>query len=379
LGHFRSFGNAGRVTGMGLGAVLAGLLAGCTKAAPPAAGFQAMPVQVQAVSLSSVPSSDSYVSTIKSRRSATIAPQVDGRLTKILVKSGEQVKSGQLLMEIDPLKQVATVESQQGTEQQLRAVFEYNQTDVARQKQLFEQGIISKQAYDQAVQSFENAKGALGSAAALTNTQKQQLAYYEVRAPFAGTVGDIPVHVGDYVSPSSPNPVTLTTIDENQELEAYIYVPTERAGQVKMGLPVDLMDTTGTVLARSSIYFVSPEVDNGLQGILAKAPIPRTAQRLRNGQMVNARITWSSDQTATVPVLAVTRIGGQTFVYVAAAKGAGYAAHQVSVTLGEPVGNVYPVLAGLRPGDRVILSGIQFLQEGVPVQPLGPAAGQAGN
>jgi len=379
LGHFRSFGNAGRVTGMGLGAVLAGLLAGCTKAAPPAAGFQAMPVQVQAVSLSSVPSSDSYVSTIKSRRSATIAPQVDGRLTKILVKSGDQVKSGQLLMEIDPLKQVATVESQQGTEQQLRAVFEYNQTDVARQKQLFEQGIISKQAYDQAVQSFENAKGALGSAAALTNTQKQQLAYYEVRAPFAGTVGDIPVHVGDYVSPSSPNPVTLTTIDENQELEAYIYVPTERAGQVKMGLPVDLMDTTGTVLARSSIYFVSPEVDNGLQGILAKAPIPRTAQRLRNGQMVNARITWSSDQTATVPVLAVTRIGGQTFVYVAAAKGAGYAAHQVSVTLGEPVGNVYPVLAGLRPGDRVILSGIQFLQEGVPVQPLGPAAGQAGN
>ena len=379
MGHFRKIRNAGRVTGMGLGAVLAGLLAGCTKAAPPVAGFQAMPVQVQAVSLSSVPSSDSYVSTIKSRRSATIAPQVDGRLTKILVKSGDQVKSGQLLMEIDPLKQVATVESQQGTEQQLRAVFEYNQTDVERQKQLFEQGIISKQAYDQAVQSFENAKGALGSAAALTNTQKQQLAYYEVRAPFAGTVGDIPVHVGDYVSPSSPNPVTLTTIDENQELEAYIYVPTERAGQVKMGLPVDLMDTTGTVLARSNIYFVSPEVDNGLQGILAKAPIPRTAQRLRNGQMVNARITWSSDQTATVPVLAVTRIGGQTFVYVAAAKGAGYAAHQVSVTLGEPVGNVYPVLAGLRPGDRVILSGIQFLQEGVPVQPLGPAAGQAGN
>jgi len=165
LGHFGRIRNAGRVTGVG--AALAGLLVGCTlagcsKAAPPAAGFQAMPVQVQAVSLSRVPSSDTYVSTIKSRRSATLAPQVDGRLTKILVRSGDQVKAGQLLMEIDPLKQVATVESQQGTEQQLRAVFEYNQTDVERQKQLFEQGIISKQAYDQAVQSFENAKGALG-------------------------------------------------------------------------------------------------------------------------------------------------------------------------------------------------------------------------
>jgi hypothetical protein len=91
---------------------------------------------------------------------------------------------------------------------------------------------------------------------------------------------------------------------------------------------------------------------------------------------VNARITWSTAQTATVPVLAVTRIGGQSFVYVAAPRGSGYAAHQVLVTLGEPVGNLYPVLAGLRTGDKVILSGIQFLQEGVPVQPMeapGPA------
>jgi RND family efflux transporter MFP subunit len=374
------FSKTRRTLGWALTGVVAALLAGCTKVAPPAAPPQAMPVQVQPVTLTGVPSTDTYVSTIKSRRSATLAPQVDGRLTKILVKSGDQVKAGQMLMEIDPLKQVATVESQQGTEQQLRAVFEYNQTDVERQKKLFEQGIISKQAYDQAVQSFQNAKGALDSAAALTHTQKEQLAYYEVRAPFAGTVGDIPVHVGDYVSPSSPNPVTLTTVDEIKELEAYIYLPAERAGQVKMGLPVDLLDTDGTVLAHSRINFVSPEVDNGLQGILAKAPIPQSAAKLRNQQMVNARITWSTDQKPTVPVLAVTRVGGQSFVYVAAPQGAGFAAHQVAVTLGEPVGNVYPVLAGLGRGDRVILSGIQFLQEGVPVQPLGPApAPTAGN
>ena len=78
------------------------------------------------------------------------------------------------------------------------------------------------------------------------------------------------------------------------------------------------------MLAHSNIYFVSPEVDNGLQGILAKAPIPKSAERLRNEQIVNARITWSTSKTPTVPVLAVTRIGGQTFVYVAAAKDSGY-------------------------------------------------------
>jgi RND family efflux transporter MFP subunit len=288
------------------------------------------------------------------------------------VKSGDQVKAGQLLMEIDPLKQVATVEAQAGTEQQQKAVYQYNQADMARQEQLYKDGIISKQAYDQAVQSLQNSKGAFDSAAAQTHTQREELAYYQIRAPFAGIVGDIPVHQGDYVSSTT----TLTTVDENKDLEAYIYLPTQRAAEVKNGLAVDLLDESGKVLEQTNLDFVSPEVDNDLQGILVKAAIPTPSERLRNGQIVNARLTWSTAKAATVPVLAVTRIGGQTFVYVAAAKGSGYSAHQVSVTLDEPVGNVYPVLAGLRPGDRVILSGIQFLQEGVPVQPIeAPPAG----
>jgi RND family efflux transporter MFP subunit len=357
---------------------LAVALAGCMKAAPQSAAPapQAMPVAVQPVSLNAIASSDTYVSTIKSRRSATLQPQVDGNLTKILVKSGDAVKAGQLLMQIDPLKQVATVEAQQGTEQQQKAVYQYNQADLARQEQLFKDGIISKQAYDQAVQASQNSKGALDAASAQTNTQRQQLAYYQIRAPFAGVVGDIPVHLGDYVSTTT----VLTTVDENSDLEAYIYIPTDRAAQVRNGLAVDLLDESGKVLTHSSIYFVSPEVDNGLQGILAKAPIPKTGERLRNGQIVNARITWGTTQTATVPVLAVTRIGGQTFVYVAAPRGSGYSAHQVAVNLGEPVGNLYPVLDGLKTGDRVILSGIQLLQEGVPVQPMeGPPAAHGGS
>ena len=369
----QSYSNGVRAAQWALAGLVVAGLAGCEKPAPPPQQQGPMPVQVQAVSLNTVPISETYVSTIKSRRSATMQPQVDGNLTKILVKSGDAVKAGQVLMEIDPLKQMATVQSQQGTEQQQKAVYQYNQSDVVRQKQLYEQGIISKQAYDQAVQSFDNSKGALDSASALTNTQKEELAYYDIRAPFAGIVGDIPVHLGDYVSPTT----TLTTVDENADLEAYIYLPTERASQVKIGLPVDLLDEGGKVLAHSNIYFVSPQVDNGLQGILAKAPIPKSGERLRNGQMVNARITWSTNKAPTVPVLAVVRIGGQTFVYVATPKGQGYVAHQASVTLGEPVGFLYPVLDGLKTGDQVILSGIQQLQEGVPVQPLG-AAGPAG-
>ncbi len=324
-----------------------------------------MPVQVSLVADSAVATTDTYVSTIKSRRSSTMQPQVDGNLTRIFVKSGDVVKAGQVLMQIDPLKQVATVQAQQGTEQQQKSTYEYNQADLARQKALFEAGVISKQAYEIAVQAAGNSRGALDSAAALTNTQRQQLAYYQIRAPFAGVVGDIPVHVGDYVSAAT----VLTTVDQNDDLEAYIYVPTERAAQVRTGLAVDLLDTAGNLLAHSIIDFISPQVDNGLQSVLAKASVPASTH-LRNQQLVNARVTFATNQVPTVPVLAVTRIGGQSFIYVAVPKGNGYSAHLTTVNLGEPIGNIYPVKSGLKLGDRIILSGTQFLQEGMPVQPL---------
>jgi len=352
-------------------AVCAGIclsFAGCKSAPPPVAATpQAMPVKVAPVSLAPVPNTDTYVATIKSRRSATMQPQVDGNITRIYVKSGDAVKAGQVLMQIDPLKQLATVQQQQGTEAQKKAVYQYNQSEVERQRKLFEAGVTSKQAYDQAVQAYQNSKGDFDSSVAQTNTQKQQLAYYQIRAPFAGIVGDIPVHLGDYVSATT----MLTTVDENADLEAYVYIPTERAAEVKMGLPVEIVDTDGTTIVKTSIDFLSPQVDNGLQGILVKARVPRTSQRLRNGQLVKARVTWNSKPVPTVPVLAVTRVGGQAFVYVATAKGDGYSAHQVPVNLGETQGNTYPVLSGLNPGDRVIISGLQFLQEGAPVKPMG--------
>lgn len=347
-------------------ATLAAALAGCNEA-PKAASPQmhAMPVQVSPVALSPVATGDTYVATVKSRRSATMQPQVDGNLTKILVHSGDSVHAGQLLMQIDPLKQVAAVQQQAGTQAQSQALYQFNQRELARQKGLFDAGIISKQAFDTATQNFENSKAALQAQSAGTATQRQQLAYYQIRAPFAGIVGDIPVHLGDYVSSTT----VLTTVDENSGLEAYIYVPTERASQVHQGLPVEILDSAGNLLTRSTISFLSPQVDNGIQGILAKADIPASSH-LRNLQVVNARVIWSTQPRPTVPVLAVQRIGGESFVYVAQAAGQGFTAHLIPVQLGQAEGNLYPVLGGLQPGQKVIVSGLQFIGEGAPVQPL---------
>lgn len=346
---------------------------GCkeNKAAAPPAGMQAMPVRTVPVTMSPVPQSSEYEATIKSRRSATLVPMVQGTITQIRVASGDHVKAGQVLMEIDPQLQMATVASARATELQKKAVYEYNVIEVERQQKLFEAGVTSRDAYDQARQAFDNSKADYESSVELRKTQEAQLAYYTIRAPFDGVVGDIPVHVGDLVSPAMSPATVLTTVDENKDLEAYIYIPTERSSQVRNGLEVELMDNSGKLLQTSKIDFVSAEVDSTLQGILAKAPVRVTPDILRNAQLIKARVIWATTPMAVVPVLAVTRQGGQSFVFLVRQQGAQFVAQEVAVTLGDTVGNSYSVSAGLKAGDKVIVSSTQFLVNGMPVIPLG--------
>src|SRR5246127_1644201 len=212
------------------------LSTGCSNTEAKQPAPQAMPVKTETINLTPVPRVDEYVATIKSRRSASIQPQVDGSLTRILVKSGDHVRAGQVLMTIDPLKQQATVDQQRSTEAQKKATLDYNQNEVERQRKLYEGGVSSKRDYELALQAYQNSKADWEASTAARVTQQRQLAYYNLRAPFSGVVGDIPVHIGDYVSPQT----LLTTVDENAELEAYIFIPTERAADIHMGLPVQI-------------------------------------------------------------------------------------------------------------------------------------------
>ncbi|MGB6132525.1 MAG: efflux RND transporter periplasmic adaptor subunit [Acidobacteriaceae bacterium] len=355
---------------LAIGSLLAAGGMGCNKARPQqaSAGPQALPVQTITAEAVPVPQSDEYVATIKSRNSATINPQVDGNITRILVHSGEQVRPGQTLMEIDASKQEATVASQAATADQKLALYNYDKLQVERQRKLFADGIISKDALDQAEQAYANSKADYDSAVESVHMQQKELGYYKITAPFDGIVGDVPVHVGDYVSPTT----LLTTVDQNRDLEAYVYVPTERASEVRRGLPVNILDNSGNLIEKTAIDFVSPQVDDALQGILVKAPVH--SRTLRNDQLVEAQVIWGTAPHPVVPVLAVSRLGGQAFVFVAQSAGAGkFIARQQAVTLGNTVGNEYAVLSGLKDGDQVIVSGTQFLVDGAPVIPLPPA------
>lgn len=346
--------------------LLLGAACGCAKPAAKPTGFAATAVKSEIVQPVNIPDSSEYLSTLKSRRSAAINPQVEGWIVKIAVQSGEHVQQGQPLMEIDPRVQEATLNSQVAARNAQAATMANAQAQYERAQKLYEDGIMSKQDFDTAKTTYDAALAQTKSMDAQVNQQQAQLHYYSVSAPTDGIVGDIPVHVGDRVT----NTTLLTTVDQPGGLEAYIYVPVEHSRELHLGEQVELLDDSGNVIAHSTIFFISPEVDDTTQTVLAKAVIPNANHAFRTDEFVNARITWRTTKGLEVPVLATQRINGQSFVFLAASGAKGSVARQQQIQVGDIVGNNYVVLSGLKAGDHVIVGGFQFLADGMPVKEM---------
>jgi len=331
----------------------------------------AAPVQVQLVESKRITNTTEYLALLKSRHSASINPQVEGYITRIYVKSGDRATRGAPLLQIDPLKQEATVSSQEASRLAQESNVNLARINLERAKKLSEAGVIAKADLDNAQTSYDTAVAQLKSLEQQVEQQKVELRYYKVSAPMDGIVGDIPVRVGDRVTVST----LLTTVDEPGALEAYIYVPADRAKDLRLGTAVKLLDESGNLRADTQITFISPQVDSETQTVLAKAAVPNTKANLRIAQQVRAQIIWGNAPGPVVPVLAVTRINGQYFVFVAVKEAKGTFARQKMIKLGEIVGNDYAVLDGLKPGDHLIVSGAQFLEDGAAVsEQIKPAA-----
>lgn len=331
-------------------------------------GPQALPVKVVTAQSQSVGEYTEFLSTLKSRSSAVIQPEVDGQITKIFVRSGDRVSAGTPLLQIDARRQQATVNSQEATRQAREATYRLAEIELERKKKLFADGVVARQDLDQAQSTYNAARSDVQALEAGVRQQEVQLHYYTVKAPAAGTIGDIPVRVGDRVT----NETVLTTLDRGgSDLEAYISVPAERAGDVRMGTPVEIVDGGGKVVLKTKVNFISPRIDTENQLLLLKAPIPETDHQYRNDQVIHARVIWQQMDSPVIPVLAVVRISGQAFAYVVEKDGNNAVARQRVVQLGDTVGNNYVVRSGIKPGDKIIVSGMQMLVDGMPVVPQG--------
>ncbi|MBL8142875.1 MAG: efflux RND transporter periplasmic adaptor subunit [Acidobacteria bacterium] len=348
------------------------LLAACggTTATPAAqGGMGAMPpADVQTVTLAATPiaQTSEYVGTVRSLRSTTVQPQVEGIVRQIFVKAGDRVRAGQQLLQIDPDRQAASLNATESQKAARESELAFARQQLQRMQKLHDAGAVSRAELEQAENAQRTAEAHLAVIESQIRETRLQVQDYRVRAPGPGSIGEIPVRQGARVTPQT----AITTIDQAEGLEVYVNVPLERATALKTGLPVELLGPDGEVLATNPVTFIAPRADDATQSVLVKAQLRQVPPGTRVMQYVRARIEWNNDPALSVPVVAVSRVSGQYFVFVAAAGEQGTVARQTPVTLGDVIGDAYLVRGGVKAGDKVIVSNLQKIGDGAPVKPV---------
>ena len=335
-----------------------GAAAGAPQAPPPTA------VKLLTLEPKPVEQASEFIATIRSLRSTTVQPEVDGLVTKIFVKSGDHVRAGAPLVQINAAKQQATVNSTEANRGGTEADVQYWRQQVKRLESLVGAGAISRQEFDQAQNSLRTAEARLAALDAQVREGRVELQYYRVEAPQAGVIGDIPIRTGDRVTTST----VITTIDDNAALEAFIQIPLDRSPDLRPGLPVQLLDGEGKVVATNPITFVAPRVDDATQTVQVKSALRDVPPALRVQQFIRARVVWRNAPGLTLPITAVSRVSGQYFCFVAEQGPNGLVARQRPVQIGELIGNDYVVTGGVNAGEKVVVSGIQKIGDGAPVK-----------
>ena len=221
-------------------------------------------------------------------------------------------------------------------------------------------------------EEIAGAEAQVAQAAAQVRAAEVRLEDSAVRSPFAGIIGDIPVRRGEYLKKGD----TLTTLTSNQALDLRLLIPTERASQLRPGLPVQLTGANGEAISPGSISFISPQVTSQSQAILAKATFDNSKRQLRDGQFVRAKITWNSRPNAVViPTTAIIFQGQERFVYVTSngenSQSPSLVAKRQPIQLGLVKGDKAEVIQGLQAGTQIIVSGTQKLSDGATILPLG--------
>jgi len=358
----------GLAPGLGLASLA---LAGCGAKPPP----PARPVAVTTVPVQTAPFSEGVdsVGTLEALEEVSLATRATGRIERLLVREGQRVQAGQLLLELDQSQQRAQLASAREGRDNLCI-------DYKRFEFLAARGAASALQRDslraRCLQAREDVKA-----------READLAFSNLRAPITGVISDLEVKPGDIVQAGTP----FTKVIRNDRLALRLEIPAVHSARVRLGQPVRVQPpAAGAAPIEARVDFVDPNITAASQALLVKAEIPNPQGQLRTGLRLQARLQLQQRQLPAVPFAAVTQTAGQSFVFrvgslqeLEAQPGKAPLAQlrqlpagsrfalQVPVQLGPLQQNRYAVLRGIQPGATVITSNLLNLRHGTPIS-LGP-------
>lgn len=298
----------------------------------------------------------SAVGSLQAVHGVEVNSQAGGQITAIYFESGQTVSKGQPLFQLDDAVDRQTLLNDM-------AHLQVNKADYDRKVEVYKQNGISKT-------EVEAAKVLWLASQAAVETAKLNIAFKQVKAPFAGRVGIRKVDIGQYITPGQ-DLVTLQSLDP---LYVDFNIPEQNLSQLAVGLPVSItVDAYPKKTFVGKITAISPLVDSSTRTILTRATISNKDDKLYPGLFADVEITLpNTKQVIVIPQTAVDySLYGNT-VYVIEQKGkdsAGpiYVATQRFVELGDRKGNDIAVISGVKEGDEVVVSGQIKLQPGARV------------
>ncbi len=350
---------------------------GCGQKAQESIGMEAPEVDLAYVIQKDVPIYTEWVGTTEGLVNAKIRAQVSGYLLKQIYKEGALVKKGDLLFEIDPRPFKAALDQADGQLAQARARLGKTELDVKRYTPLAKEGAISKQELDDAVQANLAAKAAVYSAQAAVEQAKLNLGFTRITSPIGGIAGAANAQIGDLVGPQTVELTTVSTIDPIK-----VYFPisereylsvAERISTAEDDHGISREATLDLILANESVYphkgtlsYADRQVDVKTGTIRIAALFPNSGNILRPGQFARVRAHTETRKNALlVPQRSVSELQGS---YQLAVVGSDNKVQIRPIKTGGRIDSLWIVNEGLKPGERVIVEGIQKVKEGQVVK-----------
>jgi RND family efflux transporter MFP subunit len=301
-------------------------------------------VHVQSVESREHPVTEDVVGTVRTRTRAMIEAKVPGRIGNMPITLGQRLEPGDLLVQLD-------VREIQARLDQALAVREQAERDLKRYRTLLNQGAVTQQEFD-AVEARQRV------ADATVTEARAMLDYAQITAPFAGVITRKLAEVGDFASPGRP----LLEIEGVTGFRFEADVPEALVTKVAIGGRIEVRIASLPDALDGTVSEISPASDPGSRTFLIKIDLP-SDNRLRGGQFGRAAIPVGVHSVVAVPAGAVVQHGQMELVFVVN----GDRAQMRLVRTGKTLGPDIVIIAGLSPGERVVIDGASRLRDGQPL------------
>jgi RND family efflux transporter MFP subunit len=321
------------------------ILMGCHKAKPPLADtLPVVPVRVEAIELKPHVATENVVGTVRPKLQSAIEAKVSGQIDKMLVLPGQQVKAGDILVQLSVGELQAKLDEALASKKQA-------ETDLQRYSTLIQQRVVSQQDFDTVQTRARIARAAVIEA-------QTNVAYATITAPFSGVITRKLADVGDLAAPGKP----LVELEDTKSLRLEADVPEAIIGRVRMGAKFMVRIEAQPNEMEGVVSEIAPAGDPNSRTFLVKLDLPQSDE-LRAGQFGRVAIPVGEIEVLRAPVCAVILRGEMELVFVVANKHA----QLRLVKTGKQVGDEIELVSGVDPGERVVVEGNQHLVDGQPV------------